>query len=124
MTRILVALRSSRRCFSTAHKAVKCGHTLHKAGSFALGLPVTLSPKCPALQIAFAVACSSCVRRAQARVWRRLAQQQDLEQDILAWEGLLAPEETAARDAVRAWVDTRFAPRITEACSHTTVLLL
>ena len=55
--------------------------------------------------------------------WCRLAQQQDLEQDILAWDGLLAPEETAARDAVRAWVDTRFAPRITEACSHTVTLL-
>ncbi len=72
----------------------------------------------------FAVDCSSCVSRAQALIMRRLAQQQDLEHDILAWEGLLAPEETAARDAVRAWVNTRFAPRITEACSHTVVLLL
>ena len=54
-----------------------------------------------------------------AMAWHRLAQQQDLEQDILAWEGLLAPDETAARDAMRAWVDARFAPRITEVRSHT-----
>ncbi|KAK9839816.1 hypothetical protein WJX81_003606 [Elliptochloris bilobata] len=67
MRSFLLALRTSRRCYSAAHKAIK------------------------------------------------LAQQQDLEQDILAWESLLAPEETAARDAVRAWVDARFAPRITEA---------
>jgi hypothetical protein len=45
----------------------------------------------------------------------RLAAQQDLVHDILAWEGALAPEETAARDAVRAWVAARFMPRITEA---------
>jgi len=45
----------------------------------------------------------------------RLAAQQDLVHDILAWEGALAPEETAARDAVRAWVAARFLPRITEA---------
>ena len=39
VSHMLAALRSSRRCFSMAHKAVKCGHT-------ALGRKLRTWPAC------------------------------------------------------------------------------
>lgn len=38
----------------------------------------------------------------------------DFESDILAWEEQLSSEERDARDATRAWVSSRFLPRITQ----------
>src|SRR5690348_395336 len=44
-----------------------------------------------------------------------MSERQQLDQDLLAIEHLLSEEERAARDAVRAWVRSRFLPKLTEA---------
>ena len=44
-----------------------------------------------------------------------MAERMDLEADLLAFEHLLEEDEKAARDSVRAWVQERYLPRLTEA---------
>ncbi|KAK9810885.1 hypothetical protein WJX73_005359 [Symbiochloris irregularis] len=72
-----------------------------------------------------AVLCTSSTRNSAFTALRGLAsssasrpavsERQDLLTDVLAWEHLLSDEEVAARDTVRSWVSSRFAPHITQA---------
>eukprot|EP00884_Botryococcus_braunii_P014247 jgi/Botrbrau1/22823/Bobra.0132s0146.1 len=58
---------------------------------------------------------AGCYRAASSEACNSGARVYDFESDILAWEGQLSSEERDARDATRAWVSSRFLPRITKA---------